>query len=156
MSFIFLGLHKSGLATHHISPCGPCLCCSLHLVLSGQWCQRYICRPHPRGHGVTDLSVYFSLVLLTAMVIPTSNHTEQSVLMASTGFVSSTTTLTLRLTDPCIFPPKGLFTRFQWVWRRRINLQAKDGQKYNMPGNKKTILFLVVCFSGTFSFLLWF
>lgn len=112
--------------THHISPCGPCLCWSLHSVLIGHGFQRYICRYHPRGHGVIDLSGYFSLVLLTTMAFPTSNHTEQSVLMASMGLVFSTTTLTLKLTDPSVSPWKGLFTLFQWVWVRRITLQAKD------------------------------
>ena len=118
--FIWDELHFSWFAQirpGHTSHQPPWSLLVLLFAFSPQWpgCQRYICRPHPRGHGVTDLSGYFSLVLLTAMVIPTSNHTEQSVLMASTGFVLSTTTLTLRLTDPCIFPPKGLFIQFQWV-----------------------------------------
>lgn len=60
--------------THHISQCGPCSCCPLHSVLIGHWCRWYICRLHPRGHGVIDLSSYFSLVLRTTIAIPTSNH----------------------------------------------------------------------------------
>lgn len=60
--------------THHISHCGLCFCCSLHSIPTGHWCQQYICRLHPRGHGVIDLSSYFFLVLLTTIAIPTSNH----------------------------------------------------------------------------------
>ena len=63
--------------------------------------------------AVSHLSGYFPLTLLTATVIPTSNHTEQFALTA--------------LSYPCLwdslipvfFPWKGLFIQFQWVWWRR-------------------------------------
>lgn len=44
--------------THHISPCGPCLCWSLHSVLIGHGFQRYICRYHQEATGsLTSLAI---------------------------------------------------------------------------------------------------
>lgn len=155
MSSIFPGLHKSGQDYTSHQPLWSLLVLTFAFSPDGPSMSKvHICRPHPRGHGVIDLSAYFSLVLLTTMATPTSKHTEQFVLMATTGLVLSTTTLTLKLTDPSVFPWKGLIYPIPTSLSEKNKLTSKRQLGIQHARKQETVLFLVVYFYQTFSLIL--